>query len=234
MLSTLPEHTLPPQLDLSRIHILPRGDKLLVMDRISGRWLSMNAEDEACLRLVNTSLDMLDMPVSSTLKQTISALKDACLRHAIGVPNTEKQFNQFNTIIVKLTNACNLACAYCYDYEKIEGAQKLERSMARLAIQQALDLCEDNLMVILHGGEPMLMWDVIQDIVLTGERLAQEKGKHIRFSAQSNMTRLRADIVSFSTQHRIAWGVSLDGDASVHDTFRVDHQGQGSYEQFLA
>lgn len=219
--------------DPSRIRLLSRDEKTLVIDRVSGKWLSIAAHDEPLIRLLATDLDVLDVQIPEALKDRVRTLKEACIDHQIGMAGSERKFDALNTIIVKLTNACNLACTYCYDYEKIEGAQRLERSIAHRAIEQALDLCPDVLWVILHGGEPMLMWETIEDLIQEGERLARQKGKQIRFSGQSNMTRVDERIVAFSEAHDIAWGVSIDGNATIHDHFRMDHQGQGSYSLFM-
>ena len=123
-------------------------------------------------------------------------------------------------MIIKLTNACNLACTYCYDFEEIERAQSLKAELAIWAISQAMDICEGRLQVIFHGGEPMLMWNLIEQTVQEGEALAARSGVKLRFVGQTNMTRLNDRIVEFPTKHNISWGISLDGPSIQHNQFQ--------------
>jgi uncharacterized protein len=217
--------------DLARIRVLPRGQHLLVMDRVSGKWITLAREHAPFLKLLGASQAACLAP---EVRQRVEQMGRLLLDNRIGVSGTERRFDTLNTVIIKLTNACNLACAYCYDYERMEDSRRLEAQTALRAIAQALDLCERHLCVILHGGEPMLLWNLIEELVQEGESMARARGKDIRFSGQSNMTRLNQRIVDFSLEHDIAWGISLDGPPETHDRFRVRHDGQGSYTMFQA
>jgi uncharacterized protein len=219
--------------DASRLRLFSQGNKTLVMDRISGKWLSIDTDDQPFVKLLGSNLESFETAIPESIKNRVEEFRNTCITNQVGIPGSERSFGDLNTLIVKLTNACNLACTYCYDFEKIESAQKLEQSIARRAIDQALDICPDTLTVLLHGGEPMLMWETVEALVLQGEMLAYQKGKQILFSGQSNMTRLNERIVAFSEEHEIAWGISLDGTAAIHNHFRIDHQGQGSYGLFI-
>lgn len=215
-------------LDPTRLRVLPRGRYLLVMDRISGRWVTLDAGLEPLLRLLGAPTAAVPADLRPGLEGVRRLLRD----RAVGVAGSERRFDALTTLIVKLTNACNLACAYCYDYEQFEKARRIEARHALDAIRQGLALCEGRLWVILHGGEPMLVWPLIEDIVTRGEALARESDKAISFSGQSNMTRLTERVVRFSIEHNIDWGVSIDGQAETHDVFRIRHDGRGSYELF--
>ncbi len=197
--------------------------------------MSISSEDEIFLRLLtlNESRCSESALLDSPMWDIVRRIKQECIACKVGVPHSERQFNTLNTIILKLTNACNLACSYCYDYEKMEGAQRLELQMGLQAIKQALSLCDKVLWVILHGGEPMLMWDTVEYLVRAGTRIAKEQGKKIYFSGQTNMTCLTERIVRFSCQYNIVWGFSIDGKPEIHNHFRIDHQGKGSYELFI-
>ena len=216
--------------DVSRLRILPRGEHLLVMDRVSGRWLTLPQSLEPLLPLLGARL--LDVP--DRYRTQIGRLRQLLTEHNVGTVGTERRFSQLNTIILKLTNACNYACSYCYDFEHFERATVLSADLGTQALRQALDLVETDLWVILHGGEPMLMWELIEKLVHAGELLAVERGKRIHFMGQSNFSRLNDRVVEFSRAHAIAWGVSMDGWAEVHDRFRRTHAGAGTYGVFEA
>jgi uncharacterized protein len=215
--------------DPQRLRLLPRADKLLVMDRISGRWVFTDPRSHAYLRLLPSDL----RSIPERLREGVEQVRADLVAEGVGVAGGERRFSDLNTLILKLTSACNLACSYCYDHEREEGAANLTVAQAAKAITEALELAADELWVILHGGEPMLMWPRIESIVTFGMREAARQGKRIRFSGQSNFTRLDDRIVEFSSAHDIAWGVSLDGWAGLNDCFRVDHKGGGSFRLFL-
>lgn len=214
--------------DASRIRTQERGDALLVMDRISGAWLTLDARLAPILPLVAASSS--DLP--EQLQARVAELKQLLLDHKVGLRWSERHFSELNTLILKLTNACNYACAYCYDFEEFEKATTLSPELGRRAIAEAIDLADPELWVILHGGEPMLMWGLIEELVLAGQDLAEARGKRINFVGQSNFSRVDDRVVEFSEQHGIAWGVSVDGVPDVHDHFRVTHKGGGTYTDF--
>ena len=87
--------------------------------------------------------------------------------------------------------------------------------------------------VILHGGEPTLLFDgLIRDLVLRSEAAAQERVKEVVFLGQTNLSRIDREFVRFSRDHAIRWGISLDGPPELNDTFRVLRNGSGTYRYF--
>jgi len=215
--------------DPSRLRVLTRGAQLLVMDRVSGHWVMLPDEFDGTLRLLAAKPSALPNAVSGR----VDSLRSMLIREYVGVSGMERRFSDLSTIIIKLTNACNLACSYCYDFEPTESAKRIELDVAHRAIAEAIDLCKGRLWVILHGGEPMLVWDLIEDIVLQAEHLAAQRSVKVTFSGQTNLTRLDQRIVTFSTEHDLSWGISVDGRPAVHDKFRVTHNGQGSHAAFI-
>lgn len=106
--------------------------------------------------------------------------------------------------------------------------------MAIRAIEEALELSDGRLTVLLHGGEPTLFFDFIERLVTDGEQIADRLHKTVEFAGQTNLSRLSARMVSFSMAHRISWGVSLDGGPALNDRFRVLRNGEGTYSRFEA
>lgn len=229
MPTRLPLYAGGQSFDPSRVQLLPRRDKILVMDRVSGRWVLLPEEQRGLVELLGAPWAALP----ASLHGVVGELRDNLIKQAVGVAGPARDFSELTTVIIKLTNACNLACAYCYDFETTEKAQRLEADLAIRALEQAIDLCKGRLWVIFHGGEPMLVWGLIEALVLHAERYAAERGVQVEFTGQTNMTRVNDAIVEFSTRHRIAWGISVDGTRPVHDRFRVLHDGRGTHDLFL-
>lgn len=212
----------------ARVRALPRQDCLLVIDRVSGRWLTLDRAKRPLLALLGARES--DLPES--VLGPVRDLRALLVEHEIGVPGSERRFDQLNTVILKLTNACNFACTYCYDFEEFEHATTLSAESGRRVLSEALDLAGSELWVILHGGEPMLLWDRIEELVEAGNAMAEERGKRINFVGQTNMSRVNDRVVEFSYRHGIAWGVSVDGLPEVHDAARVTRRGTGTYATF--
>lgn len=213
-----------------RVRVLDLGEKSLVMDRISGKWVFVENDETFLLPLVFSGATQA-LPDAARLR--IEALRDSLERAGIGRKQVvTRDFNELNTLIVKLTNACNLACTYCYDHETVENSTVLSVKNAIASIDQALDLSTNGLWVILHGGEPTLLWKNVELLVVEGRKLAASKSKVIEFAGQTNLTRLSQRMVDFSAEHQISWGISFDGPAAMNDIFRIRHDGGGSHNAF--
>jgi len=203
------------------------GDQVFVVDRLSGRWLFAPAEKAPSIRQVTDAEH--GTRFSGDGEKWVSILS----HEGIGADVPEKNFDALRMLILKLTDACHLRCTVCYSYEDLSKARVLDETQARNAIEQSLELCPDILQVLLHGGEPLLVWPLIERLVEFAENTAARLGKRVEFTGQSSFTRLTDRIVDFSREHQIRWGLSLDGDAGINDQIRVDHKGRGTYHQVM-
>lgn len=219
----------PAPFDAGNVRHLERAGGELLMDRKSGAWMLLASQDAPLIPLLASAPQTLP---ASPLTSRVQALHERLKAQGIGYARPQPSHDKLNTVILKLTNACNLACTYCYDHEDIERATVLPLASIETVLAQALDLVDKRLWVILHGGEPTLLWSTIEKAVLAGEKLALARGKQIEFTGQTNLTRLTEQMVNFSIEHGIDWGVSLDGDAPTNDRFRILHNGRGSFDMF--
>ncbi len=134
------------------------------------------------------------------------------------------------TLLLKLVGYCNLACAYCYDFDPDTYHHKLPIEVAERAIDEALDLAGEQLTLLYHGGEPLLAFPELVHLTEYARRAAAQRGKTVGFSLQTNGTRFTRETVDFLLREKIGVGISLDGPAELNDRWRVDHAGQGSHE----
>ncbi|MEV7779748.1 FxsB family cyclophane-forming radical SAM/SPASM peptide maturase [Kitasatospora sp. NPDC088351] len=143
----------------------------------------------------------------------------------------------FRQYLLKIHSRCNLACDYCYMYESADQSwrrrpRRMELATARRTarrIAEHADECGlDEVGVILHGGEPLLVGADHLDALL-GELTAI--GPRVRFSLQTNGLRLLDEPALLEVLHRyrVAVGVSLDGTAADHDRHRLLPSGAGSW-----
>jgi len=144
------------------------------------------------------------------------------------------------TMVLNVTNKCNLACTYCYEYgeDKIVDTKfgDQPKFMADETARESVEflLKESGALPVAHltffGGETLLNFPVLQDTVAYARRRAAEEGKRIEFSLTTNATLLRPEIIEWLAENQIGVTVSIDGPKEMQDRMRVFHSGRGSYE----
>jgi uncharacterized protein len=140
-------------------------------------------------------------------------------------------------VVLNVTNQCNLACTYCYEYsaDRIAQQEGKPKYMSADVAEAAVDMLiheaagRPGLHVTFFGGETLMNFPVMRSTVEYAERRAAELGKRIEFSLTTNATLLTPEIIDFLSEHRIGVTVSIDGDAELNDKMRVFHDGRGSY-----
>ncbi|MGV9244959.1 PapB family radical SAM/SPASM ranthipeptide maturase [Streptomyces sp. NPDC003710] len=135
---------------------------------------------------------------------------------------------------LQVTDACNLACSYCYFYKKEPVA------LTEDVIDRSLDLLENECdtsapgwHVNLFGGEPTLRPELIHYICSNALMRANVRGKGISFSMTTNGTRFDQRILDLTTEFGISTMLSLDGNQKAHDRFRRYQDGRGSFDKIV-
>ncbi|GAO45406.1 dynobactin maturation radical SAM/SPASM protein DynA [Flavihumibacter petaseus] len=142
----------------------------------------------------------------------------------------------FFTNVIKPTHLCNLACKYCYNDDVRDPVMK-EYTLRR-TIEQTFNYVrkfEGQRLVsfIWHGGEPMIagLKYFQQAIEFQGEFGHDVKFENI---IQTNGTFIDEKWINFFKIANFSISISIDGPASMHDAFRVDRRGRGSYEKVMS
>jgi len=148
-----------------------------------------------------------------------------------------------NTMVLNVTNKCNLACTYCYEYgeDKIVDTQygTAPKFMSEQTAEESVEflLAESKGMDVAHltffGGETLLNFPVLQRTVAYARQRAAEVGKRIDFSLTTNATLLRPEIIQWLADNDIGVTISIDGPKAVQDGLRVFHNGRGTYDVVL-
>jgi uncharacterized protein len=132
---------------------------------------------------------------------------------------------------------CNLNCAYCFYLPKksLYPASDCVMSLATLEsfIRQFLEFQNNEASIIFQGGEPLLRDIVFYEKAI--EFLAKYNVRHVKItmSIQTNGTLITDDWAAFFKQNSILVGVSLDGPKELHDYYRKDPAGKGSFERVI-
>jgi len=143
-------------------------------------------------------------------------------------------------LLAKPTGAvCNLDCKYCFFLSKellYPGSSfRMTDEVLEAYIRQVLEShLAPEVAIAWQGGEPTLMGlDFFRRSVdLAGKY--QKPGQKISFSIQTNGTRLDEDWCAFFKEHNFLVGLSMDGPQDMHDAYRVNKGGAGSFAQVLS
>ncbi|MCI8364828.1 MAG: thioether cross-link-forming SCIFF peptide maturase [Eubacterium sp.] len=150
-------------------------------------------------------------------------------------------FKQRQTVVkalcLHIAHACNLSCRYCFAGE---GEYKGDRSLMSFEVgKKALDFLVENsggrrnLEVDFFGGEPLLNFEVVRQLVAYGRSLEEEYDKHFRFTLTTNGVLLNDEIIEFANREMDNIVLSIDGRKEVHDYMRPNKNGDGSYDLIL-
>ena len=173
----------------------------------------------------------------------VQALKDA---GKLFTPDTfaplagtfkERSGDVVKALCLHVAHTCNLNCAYCFASQgKYNGDRAL---MSFETGRRALDFLMDhsgsrrNLEVDFFGGEPLMNWDVVKELVAYARGVEEERGKHFRFTLTTNGVLIDDDVIEFANREMDNVVLSLDGRREIHDALRVDYAGNGSYERIV-
>ncbi|MBT5773036.1 MAG: anaerobic sulfatase maturase, partial [Dehalococcoidia bacterium] len=143
-------------------------------------------------------------------------------------------------LLAKPTGAtCNLDCGYCFFLSKEMLYPGSRFRMADELLQQYLrqfiesHAAAPEVTIAWQGGEPTLMGlDFFRRAVAIAERFARP-GQQLVHTIQTNGTRLDDDWCAFLSEKRFLVGLSVDGPRSIHDAYRVDKAGRGSFDDVM-
>lgn len=146
------------------------------------------------------------------------------------------------TLVLNVTNQCNLSCAYCYEYGEdripgaaTEGSRFMSEQTARAAVDFMLKESGESRVAHLtfFGGETLLNLPVLKQAIAYAKQRAAELGKEVDFSMTTNATLLRSDVIQYLAENDVGVTISIDGPKDVQDGFRVFKGGAGSYDVVL-
>ena len=213
-----------------------------VADRVSLEAIRLyeagSREDTVLQMLAQFPEEGLDESALHGLLDQLDALKrsgklyssDVYLKDAL----PQKDSTVIKALCLHVAHACNLACSYCF-----AGQGQYQGQAALMSVEtgkQALDFLvahsgkRRHLEVDFFGGEPLLNWDMVKAVVAYGRELEQRHNKKFRFTLTTNGVLVDEDVIDFCNREMQNVVLSLDGRPAVHDRFRVDHQGRGSYD----
>lgn len=240
------------------IHQYKLGDYNIVLDVCSG---SVHAVDEVAYDIIAMFTDNSKETIVAAMKEKYADREDItaedieeCYAQVVALKDAGKLFapDTFESMaghlkaktsgVVKalclhIAHTCNLNCEYCF---ASQGKYHGERSMMSFEVgKSAFDwLIENsgsrrNLEVDFFGGEPLMNFDVVKQLVEYARSIEKEKGKNFRFTLTTNGVLVDDDVIDFCNREMSNVVLSLDGRKEIHDRYRVDYAGNGSWDKIV-
>lgn len=143
-----------------------------------------------------------------------------------------------NMLGLEVTEQCNLRCQYCVHTEenqetRTHGNKNMNMETAFAAIERLKENSDDSngVNIIFYGGEPLLNFSLIKKSIEYASKVFRDKG--VSFSMTTNGTHITPEIANFLFVNRVSVKVSIDGPKAVHDRYRKNSKGKGSYQEAL-
>ncbi len=240
------------------IHQYKLGGYNIVLDVCSG---SVHAVDEVAYEMISRYLDTEEETLLEEMKELYKDREDIsdndlreCYKQITSLKDSGKLFapdtfesmagtlKQKTSGVVKalcmhIAHTCNLNCSYCF---ASQGKYSGERAVMSFEVgKRALDFLIENsgsrrnLEVDFFGGEPLMNFDVVKELVAYARSIEKEKGKNFRFTLTTNGVLVDDDVIDFANRECSNVVLSLDGRKEIHDRYRVDYAGNGSWEKIV-
>ncbi len=149
----------------------------------------------------------------------------------------ERSDGVIKALCLHIAHSCNLNCSYCF---ASQGKYHGDRALMSFEVgKRALDFLIErsgtrrNLEVDFFGGEPLMNFDVVKCLVEYARSVEKRHGKNFRFTLTTNGMLIDDDVIDFANKEMSNVVLSLDGRKEVHDRFRVDYSGKGSYDKIV-
>ena len=196
------------------------------------------SDDEIALKHAGSLLDV----EKKDAVEEILELKNAGMLYSEDVyKDSIGSFMERETVVkamcLHIAHACNLGCKYCFagkgEYYGPCGLMSFEVGKAALDYLVENSGTRHNLEVDFFGGEPLMNWDVVKQLVAYGRSIEKDKNKKFRFTLTTNGTLLDDDIMEFANKEMSNLVLSIDGRKEVHDFMRPYRNGKSSYDDIL-
>ncbi len=204
--------------DMEKPMPLSSEQKQAVRDALAGQYEAGDVEE--ALEDIQALIDAEELFTADVYKDYVMDFK--------------KRQTVVKALCLHIAHDCNLACQYCFAEE---GEYHGRRALMSFEVgKKALDFLiansgnRVNLEVDFFGGEPLLNWDVVKQLVEYGRSREEECHKKFRFTLTTNGVLLNDEIMEFCNREMSNVVLSLDGRKEVNDRMRPFRNGTGSYD----
>ena len=226
----------------------------IVLDTASG---SVHAVDEVAYDIIEMYKTSTSEEITEVITKKYADVSAAdvleCLDDIADLENAGKLYSKDeyeelacnyknNSKVIKalclhVAHTCNLNCSYCF---ASQGKYQGDRAIMSFEVgKRAFDFLIENsgtrrnLEVDFFGGEPLMNWDVVKQLVAYARSIEKQHNKNFRFTLTTNGLLIDDEVIDFLNKEMSNVVLSLDGRRDVHDLFRKDYAGNGSYDRIV-
>ena len=164
-------------------------------------------------------------------------MRESSIIYADMAFDLKTRHTEIKALCLHVAHTCNLNCEYCFAGQgKFHG----ERALMSLEVgKRAIDFliensgARHNLEVDFFGGEPLMNFEVVKQIVAYARSIEKKHNKNFRFTLTTNGVNIDDDVIDFANHECHNVVLSLDGRKEIHDQLRVTATGKGSYDTIV-
>ncbi|MBE5934193.1 MAG: thioether cross-link-forming SCIFF peptide maturase [Lachnospiraceae bacterium] len=146
----------------------------------------------------------------------------------------KKRQTVVKALCLHIAHDCNLACNYCFagkgEYQGEKELMSLEVGKKALDFLIANSGKRRNLEVDFFGGEPLMNWEVVKELVRYGREQEKIHDKNFRFTLTTNGLLIDDEVIEFANKEMDNVVLSIDGRKCINDAMRPTRNGKGSYD----
>ena len=142
-------------------------------------------------------------------------------------------------LIKPASGSCNMQCKYCFYVDETEHREtplmgKMSRDTMHTLVDKALEYADGSCAFVFQGGEPSLAGlDFFTDLTDYVSAHPNPKKVAVSYCFQTNGYAIDEAWCKWFAEHKVLVGISLDGPKEIHDRYRVDKQGKGTYRRVM-
>ena len=143
-------------------------------------------------------------------------------------------------LIKPASGSCNMRCKYCFYADETEHRSvalmgRMSTQLMHTIVDRAFAYADGDCTFSFQGGEPTLVGlSFFQDLSDYVEQHPNPKRIRTHYSIQTNGYALDDDWCRWLAEKKVLVGISLDGPKEIHDRYRVDHVGNGTFHRVIA
>ena len=233
------------------IHLYKLNKFNIVLDTMSG---SVHVVDELAFDVINMYGKVNESEIVERVKADFGASEAETLELIGDIEELKQEGKLFSAgerpqkanegtppikaLCLNISHACNMRCGYCFAGQGEYGDDK-QSLMPLETGKKAIDFLIENskgrknLDVDFFGGEPLLNWDIVKEIVRYARTIEKEHGKNFRFTLTTNGLLIDDDVIEFTSEHMYNVVLSLDGKPETNDLMRKLVDKSGSYDTIV-
>lgn len=221
-----------------------RGRQTLIVEPEGAQWTILDERFHSLFEMMKTPITagcLMNNPFASE-QETFDFLMYLCDRNIIRrkdwpnlfPPVMPRPFHYPSFFSIHVTESCNFGCTYCYADAPSSGKKMKEKMVVAIVEKIVRDFTRQDITLELHGGEPLLVKNVIKAAC---EKIRDLRGKmksrEIKILVQTNGSLINQSDIEFFREYDISVGVSMDGPASIHNRNRIYRDGRGTHEDVM-